>query len=211
MGPPGAGKGTQAQQLAEKLGYHRFSTGDAFRAMSRQDTPLGRKVRDTIDNGILMPSEDAAAVVIAAVKEHVGADYGLIFDGTPRTVKEAEMVDQFFEQQGYGRPLVIHLRVDEHEMVERNSKRRFCLDIAGDFPVVTPEDEQRCQELGGRIGTRPDDEPEKFATRWSEFMNNTYPVIQKYTQEGIVHEIDGKLPISEVHEKVMEIINTYER
>lgn len=208
MGPPGAGKGTQAELLAQKLGYHRFSTGDAFRSVSRQDTDLGRRVKETIDNGYLAPPEMAAEIVIEAVKEHMEAGRGLIFDGTPRTVEESVLVDKFFEGSGYGRPLAIYLVVDKDVMIERNSKRRFCLGIKGDFPVVTDEDRRKCDEAGGSVGVRPDDDPEKFATRWNEFMTRTYPVIEKYKTEGILKEVDGMPSVEEVHGLVMRVIES---
>lgn len=209
MGPPGGGKGTQAELLAQKIGYVRFSTGDAFREVSRQDTDLGRRVKETIDNGYLAPPEMAAEIVIAAVKKHIAQDQGLIFDGTPRTVEEGIIVDDFFVQEEYGSPLVIYLKVDQEEMIRRNSQRKFCLGIKGDFPVITEEDAQRCAQLGGQVGTRPDDEPGKFATRWNEFMTRTYPVIEKYQKQGIVHEIDGMKSIDEVHADVMKIIDSF--
>lgn len=210
MGPPGAGKGTQAEMLAQKLHYHRFSTGDAFRRMARQDTPLGHRVHEIIHGqGKLMPPEDAAAIVIDVVKDYVQEDTGLIFDGTPRTMKEAEMVDDFFEREGYGRPLAILLQVDKQDMINRNTKRRFCLGIDNDFPVVTDEDVRRCEELGGRVDIREDDRPEKIETRWQEFESKTFPVIEKYKQEGILEEVNGQLVIPKVHEEVMQVINKY--
>ena len=142
MGPPGGGKGTQAHRLAEKIGYSRFSTGDAFREVSRQDSELGRRVKETIDNGFLAPPEMAAEIVIAAVRTRIEAGEGLIFDGTPRTVEESKVVDDFFAEQGYGKPLIMYLAVDKNEMIRRNSIRKFCLGIAGDFPVVTDEDRE---------------------------------------------------------------------
>lgn len=207
MGPPGAGKGTQAEKLTQEIGYHRFSTGDAFRTISRQDTELGRKVKETIDNGILCPPELAAKVVIEAIKTHIKSAKGLVFDGTPRTVREAELVDQFFSDNGYGRPLAIYLAVDQEEMIARNSKRKFCMDIPGDFPVITEADVKRCEELGGRVGTRPDDAPEVFSTRWTQFMENTWPVIEKYRSEGILQEVDGRHPMEDVHDAVMAVVN----
>lgn len=206
MGPPGAGKGTQAKLLAEKIGYIQFSTGDAFRAVSREDSDLGRRVKETIDNGFLAPPEMAAEIVMKAVQEHIAAGEGLIFDGTPRTVKEASIVDDFFVEQAYGRPFIIFLVLDKDEMIRRNSQRKYCLGIDGDFPVVTDEDRDRCAELGGTIGTRPDDEPEKFETRWNEFMTQTFPVIEQYQAEGIVHEIDGLQSIEDTHKQIMELI-----
>jgi adenylate kinase len=210
MGPPGGGKGTQAQLLAEKVGYSRFSTGDAFREVSRQDSKLGRRVKETIDNGFLAPPEMAAEIVIAAVKKRIEAGEGLIFDGTPRTVEESKIVDDFFAEQGYGKPLIMYLAVDKNEMIRRNSIRKFCLGIAGDFPVMTGEDRERCEKAGGKIGTRPDDDPTKFATRWDEFMTRTYPVVEGYRQQGIVHEVDGMPSVEEVHVQIMEIVKKYQ-
>jgi adenylate kinase len=208
MGPPGAGKGTQAEFLAKKIGYHRFSTGDAFRAITRQDTKLGRRVKEAIDNGYLAPAQMAAEVVISAIRQYVEADRGLIFDGTPRTIREAQLVDDFFKEEGYGRPLAILLKVEKGDMMERNSKRKFCLDVAGDFPVITMADARRCHKLGGRVGIRPDDDPDKFETRWKEFMSNTWPVIQKYREEKILHEVNGKKSIPAVHKQVMAVIES---
>lgn len=211
MGPPGAGKGTQAELLAQKIGYVRFSTGDAFRAVSRQETDLGRRVKKTIDNGFLAPPSMAAEIVIEAVHKHVEAGQGLVFDGTPRTREEGEMVDYFFAKQKYGAPLIILLSVDRDEMERRNSRRRFCLGITGDFPVLNDEDKKRCSQLGGTVGVRSDDDPEKFSTRWEEFMNRTKPVIEKYKKRGLVYEVDGMKSIEEVHDQVMNVIDSLEK
>lgn len=207
MGPPGAGKGTQAELLAQKINYHRFSTGDAFRAMARQDTPLGRRVNETIHGkGKLMPGEDAAAIVIDAVK-NLGKQ-GLVFDGTPRTITEANLIDEFFVTEGYGRPLAIVLKVDKEDMIARNSRRKFCLNIDNDFPVANEEDAKRCLELGGTVGSRADDAVEKIEARWQEFTSKTAPVIAKYKDEGIVHEVDGKQSVEEVHHAILKLIES---
>lgn len=207
MGPPGAGKGTQAELLAQKLNYHRFSTGDAFRTVSRQDTPLGRKVKETIDNGYLAPPEMAAEIVISAIKEHLSAGRGLIFDGTPRTVEEAAVVDDFFENSGYGKPLAIVLNLNKEEMIRRNSQRKFCLDVEGSFPILNEQDVNKCATIGGRIGTRPDDEPEKFGTRWDQYMEHTFPVIEKYRALKITKEIDGMQSIEKVYQQIINSID----
>lgn len=206
MGLPGAGKGTQAELLAKTIGYHRFSTGSAFRAVAQQDNELGRKVKSLIDNGILAPPELAAEIVISAIKDAVAHNKGLIFDGTPRTREEAAIVDNFFATRGYGKPLVVFLEVDKDEMIRRNSSRRFCLGLKSDFPVVNEQDAAKCEELGGQVGIRPDDAPDKFSKRWEEFHTHTMPVVDKYRAEGIVHEVDGLHPIDEVHRKVMKIV-----
>ncbi|MDP3996977.1 MAG: nucleoside monophosphate kinase [Candidatus Andersenbacteria bacterium] len=207
MGAPGAGKGTQAKMLAEKIGYHQFSTGDAFREVARQNTDLGHRVKETIDNGYLAPPEMAAEIVMTAVKEHIESGRGLVFDGTPRTVAEAKIVDLFFAEENYGKPLVIYLAVDRAEMIERNSKRKFCLGVSGDFPVVNDDDRRRCEERRGMIGVRPDDEPGKFATRWDQFMTLTYPVVEEYRRRGELHELDGMPSVAEVFKSVMKVID----
>jgi adenylate kinase len=209
MGPPGSGKGTQAKLLAEKTGYHQFSTGDAFREISRQDTPLGKKVKDTIDNGFLAPPEMAAEIVITAVKSHTEAGQGLIFDGTPRTIAEAKLVDDFFKKNNYGHPLAIHLAAEKEEMMRRNSMRKFCLGVKGDFPVLSSADQQLCQKLGGTVGVRPDDEPGKYETRWNEFTNQTKPIIERYRREGILHEVDGMGNIEQVKTDINNVINSF--
>ncbi|OGY36006.1 MAG: hypothetical protein A3E36_04270 [Candidatus Andersenbacteria bacterium RIFCSPHIGHO2_12_FULL_45_11b] len=210
MGMPGAGKGTQAEMIAETVGYMQFSTGNAFRTISRQDTDLGRRVKETIDNGFLAPPEMAAEVVIAAVQEFVSHDTGLVFDGTPRTVRESEIVDQFFLDHGYGRPLVLYLEVSKEIMMERSSKRLYCMDIADGFPVLDDKDAALCASRGGRVGRRPDDEPEKFLTRYNEFMKHTYPVVERYRKESILHVIDGSQDRHVVHEAIMGIIGQYD-
>lgn len=208
MGAPGSGKGTQAQLLAEKIGYHRFSTGDAFRHAAAQDTPLGRQVRQTIDSGILGPPTMAAEIVIEAVKQYMARGEGLIFDGTPRTLEEASIVDEFFAKHQYGRPLAIVLEVDREVMVARNAKRQFCLRIQPGFAVVTDADRKLCLDAGGTIGVRPDDSQEAFDNRWQQFSERTMPVIEQYRQAGILHQVDGKQSTEAVHQSIMKLIES---
>lgn len=210
MGMPGAGKGTQAERLSAAIGYKQFSTGNAFRSISRQDTDLGKRVKDTIDNGYLAPPEMAAEVVIAAIQDSVEHSTGLVFDGTPRTVRESEIIDAFFLEHGYGRPFIIYLEVEKEIMMERNSKRLYCMDVPEDFPVLDDADKARCASLGGNVGRRPDDESEKFLTRYNEFMKHTYPVVEKYRAEQILQAINGTLSIEAVHKDVMRIIDQYD-
>lgn len=208
MGPPGAGKGTQTMLLAPELQYHQFSTGDAFRKITKQDTPLGRRVKEVVDEGLLAPPELAAEVVIDAVHERLKRGEGLIFDGTPRTLVEAKLVDDFFAKEGYGRPLVVYLDTDKQTMIERNSKRLFCLGVTPDFPIIFRSDSKRCEEAGGTIGKRKDDDPSKFETRWNQFMELTWPVLETYRREGILHRVNGKQDIPAVHKEIIQLINT---
>lgn len=211
MGPPGAGKGSQARLLAEKLGFRQFSTGNAFRTVAASDTDLGRRVKERIDNGYLAPPEMAAEIVIHAVRDSLQKNEGLVFDGTPRTGTEAALVDRFFVEHGYGQPLAMLIVVERTEVERRNSQRQFCFGLQGteeDFPVYTMNDRRRCEALGGHVERRPDDDPAKFATRWDEFQKQTWPVIEHYRQVGILREVDGMGTIQEVHERVMNVVQS---
>ena len=207
MGPPGAGKGTQTMLLSPEIGYVQFSTGDAMRRIAAKDTDFGRKIKGIMESGELCPPELVAEIVITAVREHLEKGEKLIFDGTPRTMVEAKKVDEFFAADGYGRPLAIYLDTDKATMVDRNSKRKFCLGIEGDFPIIFARDTKRCLDLGGTIGVRADDDPSKFDTRWNQFMELTWPVIERYKQAGILHAVDGKHDIADVHRQIVQLIN----
>lgn len=212
MGMPGAGKGTQAELLAHDIGYCQFSTGNAFRQIALEDSDLGRQVKETIDNGFLTSPEMAAKVVISAVEEYIDRGDFLVFDGTPRTLREMEIINAHLAEKNYGEPLIIYLEADMETMIERNSKRRLCLDVQPEFPVTTQADTQKCIAIGGRVGMRPDDEKEKFTTRYNQFMELTYPVIEKYRSEhnGLFFIVDGMLEPHRVHATVMDIIRQFE-
>lgn len=212
MGPPGGGKGTQAEHLAQKIHYDRFSTGSAFRAVAAQDTPLGKRVKETIENGFLAPPSMAAEIVTTAIADTVKRNKGIIFDGTPRTLEESKIVDEFFKKNGYGDPLVLLLDVDKNEMMRRISIRRFCLGVPTEFAVQTQDDEKRCLSLGGKLGTRTDDEtPEKQETRWQEFQNQTQPAVERFKEQGNVHTFDGMQSIEDVHQAIINYIeSTYD-
>lgn len=209
MGPPGAGKGTQAGFLAKEIGYHQFSTGAAFRTVAKQETYLGRQVQETIDSGRLCPPALAAQVVIEAVREQVTAGRGIVFDGTPRTPEEAAIIDAYFVEQKYGRPLAIFLDIDRKDMEERNTKRQYCLGVSPDFPVLGVKDAERCVQLGGTVGRRPDDEPALFGQRWQQYETLTKPVVDQYEREGILIKVDGRFPIEDVHAAVMRVIRSH--
>lgn len=209
MGPPGAGKGTQSQLLADKIKYDRFGTGDAMRDLSNEDTPLGHEVKALVDNGLFAPPSLAAKIVIAAISDHLKDGKGIIFDGSPRTEEEAVIIDKFFIDEGYGQPLVIALDIDRAEMERRNSIRRFCLGIHPSFAIIHPADEKHCLEVGGTIGKRADDDPAKFEARWQQYIDRAYPVIKEYLLKGMGKQIDGKRSIEEVHREVMDFINEY--
>ena len=211
MGMPGAGKGTQAEMLSHDIAYHQFSTGSAFRQIALEDSPLGVQVKHFIDNGFLTPPEIAAEVVLTAVHDILKEGEGIVFDGTPRTLEEAEVVNARLLKEGYGVPLVMYLEVDKDTMVERNSKRRLCLQVEKEFPVTTYKDEERCIGLGGKVGTRPDDEKEKFTTRYNQFMELTYPVIELHKKKHpeLFYRVNGLLEPHQVLQRLHFALRSY--
>ena len=212
MGMPGSGKGTQAELLSHDIRYNQFSTGSAFRRIAREDSDLGRKMKHFVDNGFLTPSDIAAQVVLQAIHELITEGEGIVFDGTPRTLEEAQTVNSRLLEEGYGVPLVIYLEVDKETMIERNSKRRLCLGVEKEFPVTTHKDEIVCARLGGNVGTRPDDEKEKFTTRYNQFMELTYPVIVAHKEKHpeLFYRVNGLLEPHQVHALVMDITKQFE-
>ncbi len=210
MGLPGSGKGTQASMLAKAIGYYQFSTGDELRTIAREHTPLGMQIKSSIDNGYLAPPPLVAELVIKTFQERLVGFRGIVFDGTPRTIQETEILDDFFSRENYGRPLVIYLEAEKEAMIERNSKRKYCVGIDHGFPLTNEASYKRCEALGGSVGMRADDDPKKFHIRYEQFIERTYPVIEKYKKENIVHTINGMEEPSSVHQNVMDIIKAYE-
>ena len=210
MGLPGSGKGTQAAMLAKAIGYYQFSTGDELRTIARENTPLGIQIKSSIDKGYFAPRPRVAEIVKKTIGECLSRSQGIVFDGTPRTIQETEILDEFFLQKNYGRPIIIYLEVEKEAMIERNSKRKYCVGIDHGFPLTNEASYKRCEALGGSVGMRADDDPKTFHIRYEQFIERTYPVIEKYKKENIVHTINGMDEPLAVHRKIMDIIKAYE-
>jgi adenylate kinase len=178
LGPPGAGKGTQAARLVEKHGVPQLSTGDMLRAAVAAKTPIGLRAKEIMDAGALVPDE----VVIGLIDERLGASdcaNGFILDGFPRTVAQAEALQELLERRGLSLDAVLELAVDEGALVDRMRKR---------------VDETRA--AGGAV--RADDNPESFKTRLEAYRAQTAPVSAHYAKRSELTRIDGMSPIDEV-------------
>jgi adenylate kinase len=178
LGPPGAGKGTQAQHLVAKYGIVQLSTGDMLRAAVKAASPLGRKVEGIMASGALCPDE----VVVGIVEERIAepdASKGFILDGFPRTVPQAEALDQMLAKHGIGLDAVIELRVDEEALLRRIENR-------------VAEMQKRGEAL------RPDDNPEILHRRLVAYREQTAPLIAYYRDHGTLRTIDGMAPIADV-------------
>lgn len=183
MGRPGSGKGTQAKMLVEKLGYKYFATGETFRTLAKEDTPLGRKVHDTIANGKLMPHWFASHIVNTTIL-NLEEDEVIVFDGTNRTLPEAEL---FYDvMQWLGRPYkVLYLDVSEDTITERILNR-------------------------AKDSGREDDTEETVRTRVHEYDENTEPALRFQEERGLVVRIDGERPVEEIHEEIVALVQNHE-
>jgi adenylate kinase len=186
LGPPGAGKGTQAVRLVERLGIPQLSTGDMLRAAVAAGTPVGLKAKAVMDRGELV-SDDIVVGIIADRIEEADAREGFILDGFPRTVAQAEAFDAMLAEKGLKLDAVIEFRVNENELVDRIVKR-------------AKETEARGEQV------RKDDNPEVFKTRLEAYRAQTAPLSAYYEGRGMLKAVDGMKPIDEVTGAVKEIL-----
>ena len=200
LGPPGAGKGTQAARLVEHHGMRQLSTGDMLRAAVVAQTPVGLKAKAIMDAGELVPDEIVSALIddeLAAMGETVGA----IFDGYPRTAAQAEQLDAILARNGRKLDHVIELEVDEDELVRRIVGRYSCASCGAGYhdEFQRPSVEGVCDKCGSTEFTRrKDDNEETVRTRMAEYRAKTAPILPLYQARGIVARIDGMAPIDDV-------------
>ncbi|MFJ9693525.1 adenylate kinase [Kitasatospora sp. NPDC101183] len=208
VGPPGAGKGTQAHLLAKTLSIPHISTGDLFRANIGQGTPLGLEAKSYMDAGRLVPDE----VTIGMAKDRMlqeDAAGGFLLDGFPRNLGQAEALDEFLAEQGIKLDGVLDLEVPEDEVVRRIAGRRLCRNDGGHVYHVDynpPKVEGVCDECGGELYQRSDDTEEKVRTRLEVYHTETEPIIEYYAQQGLVATISALGKVDEVTSRAIEAL-----
>ncbi|MFJ2776108.1 MULTISPECIES: adenylate kinase [unclassified Kitasatospora] len=208
VGPPGAGKGTQAHLLAKTLSIPHISTGDLFRANIGQGTPLGLEAKSYMDAGRLVPDE----VTIGMAKDRMlqpDAANGFLLDGFPRNLGQAEALDGFLAEQGIKLDGVLDLEVPEDEVVRRIAGRRLCRKDGGHVFHVDynpPKTEGVCDECGGELYQRSDDTEEKVRTRLEVYHTETEPIIEYYAQQGLVATIPALGKVDEVTQRAIEAL-----
>lgn len=207
LGPPGAGKGTQAAQLVERFGIPQISTGDMLRAAVRDKTPLGMKAKELMDQGALVTDD----VVIGIVRERLqqtDCEKGFILDGFPRTVPQADALTSTLKELGKQLDAVISLQVDTEALVERLTGRRACRSCGRGFHVRfdPPSTEGVCDACGGELFQRDDDQEETIRNRMQVYHEQTAPLESYYRREGQLKEVDGMAPIAEVQRQVIDIL-----
>lgn len=207
MGPPGAGKGTQAEQIVSEFGIPHISTGDAFRAAMKEGTALGKKAKEYVDAGLLVPDD----VTIGIVRERLQQDdcnKGFMLDGFPRTISQAEALDEILASMGRTIDHVVNLKVDRDLLLARLTGRRICRTCGATYHVLfnPPAKEGVCDKDGGELYQRSDDTEEKVGTRLDEYINKTAPLLDYYRQKGLLRELNGEREIDEVTAELFNVL-----
>lgn len=204
VGPIASGKGTQAEKLIEKFNLAHVEMGGLLRAVSKEETPLGGKVREFINNGRLVTDEIVVEIVNNYLQS-IGRLDGILFDGFPRIVSQAEYFEKFLHEKGLKLNAVIYLILPREEILNRIINRRTCEKCGKVFNVVTkpPKTEGLCDYCGGKLISRTDETPEKTATRIDWFEKEVLPMINFYKTKGVVEEVDGNRPIEAIFNDIV--------
>jgi adenylate kinase len=208
LGPPGAGKGTQAARLVEHHRMRQLSTGDMLRAAVKAETPVGLEAKAVMERGELV-SDEIVTRLIDAELTAMGADAGAIFDGYPRTAAQAKQLDAILAQHGRQLDHVVELEVDEDALVERITGRFTCATCGAGYHDIykQPRVAETCDKCGGHdFKRRPDDNEETVRTRMAEYRAKTAPILPLYEARGIVTRVDGMADIDEVTRAVEEVL-----
>ena len=207
LGAPGAGKGTQAKMLAEKYSIPHISTGDIFRANIKEGTELGKKAKEYMDKGLLVPDELVVDLVIDRFKAD-DCKNGYILDGFPRTIPQAEALDAALAAQGDKMDYAINVEVPDENIVNRMSGRRACVGCGATYHIKynPTKVEGICDVCGKELILRDDDKPETVLNRLKVYHDQTQPLIDYYGQAGIVKEVDGTVGMNDVFNAIVEIL-----
>jgi adenylate kinase len=208
LGPPGAGKGTQAKAITERFGIPQISTGDILRSAVRDGTPMGVRAKVFMDSGALVPDEVVVGIVCERLQRS-DCSSGFILDGFPRTVAQADALHKTLVLMNYPLQAVISLKVDEEVLVERLTGRRACRSCGMGYHVkFSPSREAtRCDDCGGELYQRDDDREETIRHRLSVYREQTAPLIDYYGEQGLLFSVDGMADISIVQEEIEVILS----
>ena len=209
LGPPGAGKGTQAERLVDDFGLPYYATGNILRAAIEAETELGREAKGYVDKGELVPDE----LICRVIEERLDsgeADDGFLLDGFPRTVGQAEMLEDALDDRGRSLTAVLQIDVSDEEVIRRLSGRRICVKNGHPYHVEfdPPKNEGICDQDGSRLVQRDDDRPETIRTRLEVYHEQTKPLIGWYEEKGLLRHFDGSRTPDEVHGHIRATLAT---
>jgi adenylate kinase len=192
LGPPGAGKGTQAERLVKDFALPYLATGNMLRDAVREQTELGKKAKEYMDRGDLVPDELIIAMILDCLEKQDTSN-GFILDGFPRTERQAQALDEELEKRGRSLGAALLIDVDEDTVVERLSGRRVCVKGQHNFHLKfdPPKHPERCDMDGSRLVQRDDDKPEVIQHRLEQYHEKTEPLIEYYDRKGMLRRVDG--------------------
>lgn len=207
LGAPGAGKGTQAQMIADKYKVPHISTGDIFRANIKNGTELGMEAKKYMDQGLLVPDELTVKILLDRVAKEDCQD-GYVLDGFPRTIPQAEVLDKALNERGDAIDYAIDVDVPDENIVKRMSGRRACLSCGATYHMehVPPQKEGVCDRCGKELVLRDDDREETVLNRLKVYHDQTQPLIQFYKEKGVLQTVDGTKPMQEVFDSITAIL-----
>jgi adenylate kinase len=209
LGPPGAGKGTQAAKMSAELGIPHIATGDIIRAEIKAGTPFGLKVKSFNDRGELVPDGVIIGVILEAIQNPEAED-GFLLDGFPRTIGQAETLEGALERRGRRLTAALLIEAPDEEVIRRLSGRRICVKNGHLYHVEfdPPKREGVCDQDGSRLVQRDDDKPETIKTRLEVYRRDTAPLIDYYDERGLLRRFDGTRTPTEVHDHIRATVAT---
>lgn len=207
LGAPGAGKGTQAKMIASKYGVPHISTGDIFRANIKNGTELGMEAKKYMDQGLLVPDELTVRILLDRVAQADCAN-GYVLDGFPRTIPQAKVLDEALEKLGDKIDYAIDVDVPDENIIRRMSGRRACLTCGATYHIehIPPKKEGICDTCGSELVLRDDDKAETVKNRLDVYHKQTQPLIDFYTEKGVLKSVDGTVPMEEVFASITAIL-----
>jgi adenylate kinase len=207
LGPPGAGKGTQAKFMVDRWNIPQVSTGDILRAAVREGTVLGVEAKGFMDRGELVPDRVVIGIIAERLKED-DATGGFILDGFPRTLPQAEALESILTDLGRNIDHVVSIEVDEEELVDRLTGRRMCKGCGESFHVLfnPPQKEGVCDRCDGELYQRDDDKEVTIRQRLDVYRNQTSPLIAFYRERGNLREIDGSGNIQDIFARIEQVL-----
>ena len=207
LGAPGAGKGTQAKMIADKYQVPHVSTGDIFRANIKNGTELGMEAKKYMDQGQLVPDELTVKILLDRVAQP-DCEKGYVLDGFPRTIPQAEVLDKALAELNESIDYAINVDVPDENIVRRMSGRRACLSCGATYHIehIPPKQEGICDTCGQELVLREDDKPETVLNRLEVYHKQTQPLIDFYTEKGVLRTVDGTVDMQDVFASIVAIL-----